>query len=269
MAYRRPVRQDQIALQLYTVRSLMASDVRATLGAVAEMGYQGVELAGLPSIDAGDLRGLLRESGLRVVASHEGIDRLRQGAAAVADRLQSLGCDRAVVPWLPEEDRRTPDDVRRFAGELGGLADELASRGVSLGYHNHAFEFSDLAGTTVWDVLLAELPPTVELELDVFWVSVGGRDPVATIAAAGDRVRLLHMKDRSGSLSPSGEPQDAAAGDGSLDFAAIVGAGRAAGVEAYIVEQDWPEDPLVSARRGLRYLEALADNLPVSAPASG
>jgi sugar phosphate isomerase/epimerase len=269
MAYRRPVRQDQIALQLYTVRSLMARDVGATLRAVAEMGYGAVELAGLPSIDIGDFRGMLRETGLRVVASHEGIDRLREGAGAVAERLQSLGCDRAIVPGLPEEERRTPDDVRRLAAELGGLAGELASGGVRLGYHNHAFEFAQLAGTTVWDVLLAELPPTVELELDVFWVSVGGRDPVATIAAAHDRVRLLHMKDRGGAWSPSGEPQDAAAGDGSLDFAAIVGAGRAAGVEAYIVEQDWPEDPLVSARRGLRYLEALADNLPVSAAGSG
>ena len=82
---------------------------------------------------------------------------------------------------MPEEDRATADDVRRFAAELGEFAGRLAGRGIRLGYHNHAFEFAPLEETTVWDVLLAELPPEVELELDVYWAAVGGRDPVAEI----------------------------------------------------------------------------------------
>ena len=95
----------------------------------------------------------------------------------MADRLGELGCPRVIVPWMPEADRATADDVRRFAAELGEFARRIAAHGIRLGYHNHEFEFAPLDGTTVWDVLLAELPPEVELELDVYWAAVGGRTP--------------------------------------------------------------------------------------------
>ena len=98
----------------------------------------------------------------------------------------------------------------------------------------------------MWDVLLAELPADVELELDVYWASVGGRDPVTEIRANADRVRLLHMKDRRG----GSEPHDAPAGQGTLAFPEIVEAGRAAGVDWYIAEQDDPHDAAGRHRDG-------------------
>jgi sugar phosphate isomerase/epimerase len=248
------VRSDQIALQLYTVRRLAGTDLPGTLQAVAAAGYRAVELAGLPETAPGELARLLVDAGLRAVAAHEGIERLRHDPQAVADRLTAVGCPRVVVPWMPEEDRRSADDVRRFAAELSGLARTFADRGIGLGYHNHAFEFAPLGGTTAWDVLLAELPPDVELELDVYWVAVGGGDPVAEIRAAGDRVRLLHMKDLV--LGPA--PHDAPAGQGILAWPTIVEAARGAGVEWYVVEQDEPQDPLADIATARRYLESLS-----------
>jgi len=155
---------------------------------------------------------------------------------------------------MPDADRRTPDDVRRFAAELGGFAGTFAERGIRVGYHNHSFEFAPLDGTTVWEVLLADLPPEVDIELDVYWVAVGGRDAAAEIRATADRVRLLHMKDRAAGM----EPHDAPAGEGILPFPEIIDAGRAAGVEWYIVEQDEPREPLADVATALRYLESLA-----------
>ena len=254
MPYRARMRHDQIALQLYTVRGLMTDDLAGTLQAVAATGYRAVELAALPEIAPRTLAGLLDDSGLRVVASHEGIERLRDDVMAVADRLGEVGCPRVIVPWMPEEDRQTGDDVRRFASELGGFARQLGRHGIGLGYHNHAFEFAALDGTTVWEILLAELPPEIEIELDVYWAAFGGRDPVAEIRAAADRVRLLHMKDRASGP----DPHDAPAGEGTLPFEEIVEAGRVAGVEWDIVEQDVPRDPLVDVDSAFRFLQSLA-----------
>ena len=259
MPYRGPMRPDQIALQLYTVRRLAADDLAGTLGAVSAAGYRAVELAGLPETAPGVLARLLDETGLRVVAAHEGIERLSADPAAVLERLDEVRCPRVIVPWLPEKRRQTVEDVRGFAAELGAVARILADAGMRLGYHNHAFEFEPLDGTTVWDVLLAELSSDVEIELDVYWASVGGRDTVAEIRATSGRVRLLHMKDRA----PGPEPHDAPAGEGTLPFPEIVEAGRAAGVEWYVVEQDEPREPLDDVARALRYLESLA-NPPLS-----
>ena len=253
MPYRGQMRKDQIALQLYTLRRLSAVDLAGTLRAVADAGYRAVELAGLPDIDTAELKGMLDAHGLRVVASHEGIERLRDDAGAVAGRMAELGCPRVIVPWMPEADRATAADVGRFAVELGNHALWLARDGIALGYHNHDFEFKPLDGTTVWEALLAGLPPEVELELDVYWAAVGGRDPVTDIGAIADRVRLLHMKDRA----VGSPPHDAPVGEGSLPFPAIIEAARAAGVEWYIVEQDEPAEPLANIATSLRYLESL------------
>jgi sugar phosphate isomerase/epimerase len=248
------MRNDQIALQLYTLRRLSAVDLAGTLEAVAAAGYRAVELAGLPDIDPPELRRMLDANGLRPVASHEGIERLRADAGAVAGRMAELACPRVIVPWMPEPDRATAADVRRFAAELGDHARRFALDGIALGYHNHDFEFTVLDGATIWEALLAGLPPEVELELDVYWAAVGGRDPVSEIGAIADRVRLLHMKDRAAGPTPS----DAPVGEGSLPFPAIVEAARAAGVEWYVVEQDEPADPLSNIATSLRYLESLA-----------
>jgi sugar phosphate isomerase/epimerase len=254
MAYRGAMRHDQIALQLYTVRRLAAVDLPGTLRAVAAAGYRAVEIAGLPDVDADQLARLLRENGLRAIAAHVGIEALREDANDVADRLVAMGCRRLVVPWIPDADRRTPADVSQFAAELGQYEHRFSTSGIRFAYHNHAFEFEPLDDTTVWDVLLAELPSAIDIELDVFWAAVGGRDPVAEIRATADRVRLLHMKDRA----PGREARDAPAGEGNLSFPAIVEAARAAGVEWYIVEQDEPQEPLEDIASAFRYLESLA-----------
>ena len=175
------MRTDQIALQLYTVRRSLADDLPGTLRAVSDAGYSAVELAGLPDMDAAALADLLAESGLRAVASHEAIDGLRTDVDAVARRLMTLGCPRAIVPWLPVRDRESADAVRRVAAELGVLARRFGDAGITLGYHNHDFEFEPVDGTTAWDILLTEAPPIVEFEIDVYWTSVAGMDPVTAI----------------------------------------------------------------------------------------
>ena len=248
------MRNDQIALQLYTVRRLLAEDLPGTLEAVARAGYRSVELAGLPPTDTATLARALAGAGLRVVSAHESLESLRADELAVTQRLAELGCPRLVVPALPEADRATPDRVRRAAADLASIAERLAIAGIRLGYHNHAFEFQALEDTTIWDVLLAALPAAVDVELDVYWASVGGRDPVALIGSLADRVRLLHMKDRA--AGP--QPRDAPPGAGILPWPQIVAAARRAGVDWYIVEQDEPREPLVDIERGLRHLAGLA-----------
>jgi sugar phosphate isomerase/epimerase len=248
------MRPDQIAVQLYTLRELAAEDLPGTLRAVSGAGFGAVELAGLPPVEAAALRDLLMAEGLTPVGSHESLDRLRADLDGVIDRMTVIGCPRIVVPWLPEADRRSPADVRRVAGELGRMATACEDGGLRLGYHNHAFEFEPLDGTSVWGVLVDELPPNVDLELDVYWAAIGGRDPVELIDGLDDRLRLLHMKD----VAASPERNDVAPGDGILPWPAIVSAATKRGVDWYVVERDDPTDAVTQVARGRAHLLGLA-----------
>ncbi|HEY7524527.1 MAG TPA: sugar phosphate isomerase/epimerase [Candidatus Limnocylindrales bacterium] len=248
------MRVDQIGLQLYTVRRPAATDLPGTLRAVADAGFRDVELAGLPDLEAEDVRGHLDAAGLEPIAAHVPIEALRADPAAIFDWLDTLRCPRAVIPWLPPAERSSPAHVREIATELGSLADEAGRREIRLAYHNHDFEFAPMAGTSMWEVLLRTLPASVDIELDVYWATVAGRRPVEVIEQLGRRVRMLHMKDRA----PGTDPVDAPAGTGTLDWAGIVEAAQEAGVEWYIVEQDEPSDPIADAAAALRYLRSLA-----------
>jgi sugar phosphate isomerase/epimerase len=253
------MRNDQIAVQLYTLRALAADDLPGTLRAAAGAGYGAVELAGLPPVAPEALRDLLAAEGLTPMGSHEGLARLRDDLDGVLDRLTVLGCPRAIVPWMPEEDRTTPDAVRALARELNGIADACRDRGIRLGYHNHAFEFEPLDGTTVWDILLDELDPSVELELDVYWAAYAGRDPVELARSMGERLRLLHMKD----MAERPQGGDVVPGDGVLPWPAIVAAGTDLDVDWYVVEADNPTDAVAEVTRGLGYLRGLAEGARV------
>ncbi|MFL5648632.1 MAG: sugar phosphate isomerase/epimerase family protein [Chloroflexota bacterium] len=249
------MKHDQIALQLYTVRDLTKIDLRGTLREVAAAGYRSVELAAMPPTTPGELGRLLGDTGLRAIASHEGIGSMRADAGAVVDRLADLGCPRVILPGMEPTDRSTRDAVRRFADDVNGFVRIVADRGLRLGYHNHDWEFEPLDGTTTWDILLEHLDPEVDLEIDVYWAAVAGRDPATIIRQTAGRVAALHMKD----LIAEGEPHDAPPGEGQLDFPGIVAAGREANVEWYIAEQDDPQSPIDDIGQAHRYLASLAD----------
>lgn len=250
------MRPDQIAVQLYTVRALAVEDLPGTLHRVAEAGYLAVELAGLPSTSPEALRDLLAAEGLRPVASHESLEGLRRDLAGVIDRMTALECPRIVVPWLPHDERATAEGAKTLVRELARISRACADRGIGLGYHNHAFEFEPLDGTTIWQVLLDELPAEVALELDVYWATIGGRDPVELIRGLDERLRLLHMKD----MSSSPDRGDVTPGDGILPWSEIVAAGTERGVEWYVVEEDNPRDAIAEIARGHDFLLGLAAN---------
>ncbi len=257
------MRPEQIAVQLYTVRALAAADLRGTLRSVSAAGYRAVELAGLPDVGHEALRDMLAAEALRPVASHESFESLRRDLGAVVDRMAVLGCPRIVVPWLPDAERTTAEEARTLARELGRIARACSDRGVGLGYHNHAFEFEPLDGTTIWQVLLDELPADVGIELDVYWATVGGRDPVELIRGLDERLRLLHMKD----MSSGPDRGDVTPGDGILPWPEIVTAGTDRGVEWYVVEEDNPRDAIAEIARGREYLLGLTEDDARTRPA--
>lgn len=241
-----PVARLPIGLQLYTLRELMREDFTGTLRRVAELGYPAVEFAGFGPFTRKpeELRALLDDLGMVCCGSHEGFGGLERQPAARAEFLRILGSPHLVVPSLPREFREQgKDGYRAFGERMNALGGAVAEAGGVLSYHNHAFEFASAEDQTLFDWMLAEMDPgRVKLEVDVYWVEKGGVNPGTFIRQHRERVALLHMKDIAaddGSFAPVGA--------GTLDMADIVQAGREAGCDWYIVEQDRCRQPPLEA----------------------
>jgi sugar phosphate isomerase/epimerase len=150
---------------------------------------------------------------------------------------------------------------------MNKAGEKVKQAGLQLGYHNHAFEFEKGAdGATVLDTMMTKWDRAlVKLEMDVFWVSIAGIDPVALLQKYSGRVALMHVKDKAADAptvtSEMKVPPTAfkEVGSGSLDIRAILKAGEAAGVEHYFVEQDQtPGDPIASLKKSIAYLQQIA-----------
>ncbi len=242
---------DPIGVQLYTVRELMRQDVERTLAAVAEIGYREVEFAGYFNVPPSRLRKILDANDLSAPAAHVGLTQLGSGWDGVLDAAGELGHRYVVTPWLPE-DQRTDAGYRRLA-ELCNRAGEAArERGITFAYHNHDFEFTPLGDVAPFDLLLAETDPRlVAFEMDLFWITKGGQDPLAYFERHPGRFPLVHVKD----MAEDGSMVDV--GQGRIDFARIFSRAPQAGIRHYFVEHDNPTDPLASIRRSFSYLKRL------------
>jgi sugar phosphate isomerase/epimerase len=232
---------ERVGLQLYTVRDLMQTSVAATLELVAKVGYKEVEFAGYFGAPPAQLRRWLDDFGLTAPAAH--VPLLDGRLDQLLDDASVLGHQYLVQASLPLLQRRSVDTFRRAAAALNQAAETALSRGVSVAYHNHDFEFQSAGGIVPYDVLLADTDPSlVSMEVDLYWMAKAGRDPLRYFAAHPGRFRLCHVKDMDG----RGHMTEV--GRGRLDFLQILGGREKAGLRHFFVEHDHPRDPLDSIR---------------------
>ena len=243
---------DKIGVQLYTVRSLMQEEFAGTLGAVAGAGYQEVEFAGYFDHSPEEVRTLLERVGLDAPAAHVPLAALSEDLAGTIATARAIGHRYLVCPWLAPEDRASIERYKELAGLWNEVGQACRDAGLRFAYHNHDFEFEAIDGKLPFDVLLDETDPElVEFEIDLYWITKGGQDPLRYFERYPGRFSLCHVKD----MDTSGAMVDV--GKGQIDFSAIFARAEQAGLEHFFVEHDQPADPLASIAASHDHLEAL------------
>ena len=246
---------NRIGIQLYTVRRDLARDVEGTLARLAEIGFQEVEFAGYPKGTAASLRAILDRHRLSAPSSHVSLQSLRGEWDRTLDEAAALGQRYIVVAWVDASERRTIDDWKRIAALFNRSAESAQSRKIQFAYHNHDFELAPIEGQLGYDVLLAETDPKlVRFEMDIYWITKGGKDPLDYFARYPGRFPLLHVKD----MDATARKGFADLGTGVIDFKRVFQRAKQAGVRHYFYEQDvTPGSPFDSARIALDYLKGL------------
>jgi sugar phosphate isomerase/epimerase len=210
---------DNLSLQLYTVRGKLEEDFDATLARIAEIGYTKVEPFGLTAY-ADRLADALPKHGLSAPTTHAGL--LKDDAAEIYAAAKRLGITTVIDPHTDPARWQAADSIKEIAAGLNAAAVEAADHGITVGYHNHAFELeSKVDGVHALEILVDNLSDDVILEVDTYWAVVGGADVTALLAKFGDRVKALHVKDGDGTQNNKAQ---VGVGDGIIKVADILAA---------------------------------------------
>jgi sugar phosphate isomerase/epimerase len=250
-------KQTKLGIQLYTLRSVAATNLSGTLAQVAAIGYKEVEFAGFYNHPAAEVRGFLDQYGLTAPSAHTDMGLLEEDKAAATFRdAKTVGIEWITVPSLPRGRRDTVDDWKAVAKQFNAVAADVRTHGFRFAYHNHNTEFRKVAGAVPLEILLGETDPSlVSFEMDIYWVVNGGADPIDLLTRYPGRFKMLHLKD---SMGPP-EHTMADVGAGTIDFKTILA--QAKGIEHYFVERDDPVDAIASAKASYSYLSKVMTGL--------
>jgi sugar phosphate isomerase/epimerase len=226
-----------VGLELYSVRGDLAKDLMGTVRSVAKMGYECVEFYApyyewTPEL-AKQVRRELDDLGVRCYSTHNNASALEPAGIEKALALNEIIGSRYIVMAYPG-DIQTLDGYKRVAETLNRAAETAKPRGIQVGYHNHGLEWKPIDGQKPIELLAAETPAGVMLQLDVGTCVETGNDPVAWIGRNPGRIRSVHCKDWSPTAG-----YEALFGEGVAPWKQIFEAAeKTGGVEFYLIEQE-------------------------------
>jgi sugar phosphate isomerase/epimerase len=282
----------QVGVQFFSVPKMLEKDFGQTLGFLAGLGYSKVEFygpypfsapesiaewnsitpklgfsgSGFFGLTAQKARALLKQHGLTAPSMHTDILTLQSGMGPLSEAAHVIGATYVTLPAIPEQYRKTLDDYKHLADMFNSIGEQALRHGVKFAYHNHGYGLKETQGQVPLKLILDGTDPKlVFLELDIYWTTAGGADPVKMLKDYGPRYKLIHMKDMKEHKRFKGDggepgqwmelfPYMTSVGDGVLDIKAIVSQAHASGVEHFIVEQDMVADPEVALKRSADYL---------------
>ncbi len=271
-----------VAVQVYGLRDLLENTpdkFKEVMTKVKEMGYDGVELAGLYGLTPEYVRDTLKEIGLVPLSAHVPFVDMMEDLDKVIKDYSTIGVQYLVMPYMAEEYRPVnPEGFKGFLPLLNQVGEKIHQAGMTFLYHNHDFEFVKLEdGTWGYDAMFDAIPhDNLMSELDTCWCDVATGEPVEFIKKYAGRLPVLHLKDyiKKGQVKSMykliGIEQEETeeetgyfgfrpVGFGQMIWEPILEETVKAGTKWVVVEQDehYELDPLEAARRSRDYLKIL------------
>jgi sugar phosphate isomerase/epimerase len=228
-----------VGIELFSVRDELAKDLMGTVRAVAKMGYEVVEFFSpyyqwTPEYTK-EVRKLLDDLGIRCPSTHNSASVFEPNALEKAIELNKILGAKYIVMAGPGRVTGL-DGWKGVADRLTQAAEKLRPLGMRAGFHNHAPEFVPVDGKRPMDIIAANTPKDMTLQLDVGTCLKAGADPVAWINANPGRITSIHCKDWG-----AGEDKGyhVLVGEGDAPWAKIIEAAESkGGVEYYLIEQE-------------------------------
>ena len=286
---------NNIGIQLFSLPKLLETDFGMTLKMLGQMGYSEVELYGPYTFSAASAQERwqaitpmlgfsgsgffgqnatqahqsFKEAGLKPVAMHTDLETLHQHMDQLGEAAATLGIEYVGIAAIPEHKRTSLVEYQKMAAEFNTIGASAHNAGLKFYYHNHGYGLKEVQGQIPMKIILDETDPDlVFFEMDLYWTTAGGADPVSYLQDYPQRYHLMHIKDMREKVQFSGDgsnPQEwmelfpymTPAGDGVLDLPKILSVAQKMGVKHFFVEQDMAAHPKVALKKSIDYLKSL------------
>jgi sugar phosphate isomerase/epimerase len=247
-----PNKIKSVGLQLYSLKDVLEADLKGVLEQVAKAGYKEVESypgkkGHYYGMEPKEFSSMLNGMGLKLISSHFGSGTREGKAESWRQATMLAGFDELVAKaaetgqkyltcsWMDKSLRGSAEDLKQTAELFNTVGEKCKKGGLQFAYHNHAFEFEKVGESLIYDFMLNNTDPKlVQWEMDIFWLVAGQHDPVAYFKKYPNRFPLGHVKD----MDKLDKKKNTEIGNGSIDYAAILTAGKKAGMKHFIVEQE-------------------------------
>lgn len=261
------VKNKKVGVQLYTVRDLIGKDAKGTIKQVAALGFGEVENFGYNGkffgMTAAEYKTFLSDVGLQAVSGHymygnygnrQVPGTILYGWEKAIEDAKTIGQDYMVVAYLMPNERKSIDDYKKIAEDLNKAGEACKKSGIQLCYHNHDFEFETINGQLPFDILTKETDEKLlKLEIDLYWATRAGQDPISLFQQHKGRVALWHTKD----MDKTEKKNFTEVGNGVIDFATIFKNAKLSGMKHFFVEQDvCPGSPFDSIKQSIGYIKS-------------
>jgi sugar phosphate isomerase/epimerase len=248
-------------VQLYMVRRQAPQDLANVLHAIHQIGFAQVELYPIVyNHPAPELRRIVADSGLSAASAHFDY----AGLESKIDYAHQLGLEYLVCPMMPKDQWTSLGGFRKAASDFNTWGKLVHDAGMQFAFHNHDYEFRPQEGTTGFDELMKHTDPAlVKLEFDIYWLTQAGQDPLVMLSRYADRVRLIHLKDRTPNAPVSYNTEASSEhftelGKGTIAWPIIFAQARKQGIRYAFVDQDETSIPVFeSLQQNYNYLHTL------------
>jgi sugar phosphate isomerase/epimerase len=237
----------KIGIQLYSLRSMINSQLDETFKKLKSFGFEGVELAGFYQLTAQELKNKLNEAQLEVISTHESMNRLTSDINQVIEDYRILDTKHIVIPYTDIKDKETYENM---LPQIKDVVNQLRKAGFMVHYHNHSNEFQRFDDMYVIEHLLKDVPE-IRLEFDIYWATIAKVDVISFLEKYQDRIDIIHAKDMK--LTDQG-PYFESVGKGIINYSEIYTIKNT----CWIVENDKPaNDPLENVYDSIQYIHQL------------
>lgn len=233
----------EIALQLYSLREQMKSDAKETHLLLPQWGIKYIEGGSTYGMSMEEYQEFLASNDLSIISVGADYQQLKDNPQEVIDQAKAFGAKYATCFWIPHPSRQFSFKEAKEAVEVFNKAGKiLKDEGITLAYHPHGYEFKSHGDGVLFDYII-ENAENYKFNMDVYWVQMGGGDPLALMKKYEDKFPLLHLKDRKtgtpGNPFGSGDVEtNVVLGTGDIDIKGIILEAKKIGTKYLIIEDE-------------------------------